>query len=223
MCGMKVFFRWSVWERKRNPPPPIPFSPLLTSSYCHYFRWCPPLISRAFWGALSPSLSAPSCPFHLSGAPFGGRRWRGFDFPSCLASPPLTHSLPVIPLRRELCPRVVGQLSPGVMRSVSPLCTMLTDTSPTHLSTNQTAGVGDRIELRVVVGREARAEAHRASLSLCFSLSSSIPSSLSLPPRYLWQGVTRSRSHSSRVSPACTTVYLCRKARLPIGLMVICG
>lgn len=60
----------------------------------------------------------------------------------------------------------------------------LTDTSPTHLSTNQTAGVGGHIELRVVVGK-LRLRRIGASLPLSFSLSSSIPSSLSLPPRYL--------------------------------------
>lgn len=61
----------------------------------------------------------------------------------------------------------------------------LTDTSPTHLSTNQTAGVGGHIELRVVVGKlRLRRIATSLSPSL-FSLSSSILSSLSLPPRYL--------------------------------------
>ena len=64
----------------------------------------------------------------------------------------------------------------------------LTDTSPTHLSTNQTAGVGGHIELRVVVGKLGLRRI-AASLPLplppSFPPSSSIPSSLSLPPRYL--------------------------------------
>lgn len=47
----------------------------------------------------------------------------------------------------------------------------LTDTSPTHLSTNQTAGVGGHIELRVVVGK-LRLRRIAASLfpSLFFSI-----------------------------------------------------
>lgn len=44
----------------------------------------------------------------------------------------------------------------------------LTDTSPTHLSTNQTAGVGGHIELRVVVGKLGL---RRIATSLCLSLS----------------------------------------------------
>lgn len=45
----------------------------------------------------------------------------------------------------------------------------LTDTSPTHLSTNQTAGVGGHIELRVVVGK-LRLRRIAASPSLTLSL-----------------------------------------------------
>lgn len=45
----------------------------------------------------------------------------------------------------------------------------LTDTSPTHLSTNQTAGVGGHIELRVVVGK-LRLRRIAASLSLSLFL-----------------------------------------------------
>lgn len=47
----------------------------------------------------------------------------------------------------------------------------LTDTSPTHLSTNQTAGVGGHIELRVVVGKLGL---RRIATSLCLSLLFSI-------------------------------------------------
>lgn len=49
----------------------------------------------------------------------------------------------------------------------------LTDTSPTHLSTNQTAGVGGHIELRVVAGK-LRLRRIAASLSLSPSLFFSI-------------------------------------------------
>lgn len=53
----------------------------------------------------------------------------------------------------------------------------LTDTSPTHLSTNQTAGVGGHIELRVVVGK---LELRRIAASL--SPSPSLPLFLHPPP-----------------------------------------
>lgn len=146
-----------------SPPPPAP-------SHCHYFRWCPPLICRAFGCSL---LSLLSGPFHLSGAPLWRPPLRGFDFPSCLALPPrlwLLHSLPAASEASVVPPRRWA-IIPGSNEERLSLCGTLTDTSPTHLSTNQTAGVGGHIELRVVVGKlRLRRIATSPSLFFCILL-----------------------------------------------------
>lgn len=103
----------------------------------------------------------------------------------------------------------------------------LTDTSPTHLSTNQTAGVGGHIELRVVVGK---LRLRRIATSLSLSLFLYPPPSF---PLYLCHLVISDRmSFVPTLTPPMSTLHtlpcICvpqppRKVSLPIGLMVICG
>lgn len=63
-----------------------------------------------------------------------------------------TGSLPS-PCEARVVPPRRRAIIPGTNEERLSLRGALTDTSPTHLSTNQTAGVGGHIELRVVVGK----------------------------------------------------------------------
>lgn len=135
-------------------------------------------------GALSRS-----GPFHLSGAPIGDRHWWGFDFPimpSIASLTPGTISAP--PREASIVPPHCRAIIPGSNEERLSLRGALTDTSPTHLSTNQTPGVGSHIELRAASVKLRRRHI-AASLSLSFSpfhpFLSISATSLSLTGRHL--------------------------------------
>lgn len=118
---------------------------------------------------------------------------------------------------------------PGSNEQRLSLCGALTDTSPTHLSTNQTVGVGGHIELRVVVGKLGL---RRLATSLCLSLSLFLHPPPSLP-LYLCHLVISDRvsfvpTLTRPVSTLHTLQCICvpqpsRKVSLQMGLMVMYG
>lgn len=110
MCGMKVSFRWYVWERVwASPPPAFASLYLAPPSHCHYFRWCPPLICRAFGCSLS-SLCLSLVPFICQALPLATAT-EGVWFPimPSIASLTPVPSLPPLSLWGECCaPATLG-------------------------------------------------------------------------------------------------------------------
>lgn len=150
------------------PPPPPAFTPLHLPPFpLSLFSMVSPSDLLSLW-VLSLS---PLSVFLWSLSSVRRSPWRPplreFDFPSCLALPPWLRFLllPPSPSEASLVPPRRWAIIPGSNEERLFLRGVLTDTSPTHLSTNQTAGVGDHIELRVVVGK-LRLRRIAASLSL---------------------------------------------------------
>lgn len=163
----------SVYQRLPLLPLPLSISPPPLSSSLSLFSMVSPSDLLSLWVLSLLSLSV----FLWSLSSVRRTPWRpplrGFDFPSCLALPPrlwFLHSLPA-PSEASVVPPRRWAIIPGSNEERLSLRDTLTDTSPTHLSTNQTAGVGGHIELRVVVGKlRLRRIATSPSLFFCILL-----------------------------------------------------
>lgn len=117
-------------------------------------------------------LSLALVPFICQALPLATATGGGFDFPimpSIASLTPGTISAP--PREASIVPPHCRAIIPGSNEERLSLRGALTDTSPTHLSTNQTPGVGSHIELRA-----ASVKLRRRHIAASLSLFLSFPS-----------------------------------------------